>query len=357
MWDKIKNIENRYDNIKEQLCQSDIFSDNEKAIKLNRELSKLQGTYDLYQEYKKIYKSLNESKQLLEIETDEDMLQMIKEEINTCKESILDLEEKLKIEMLPKDPNDDKNVFMEIRPAAGGDESGLFAMELMRMYLRYCEIIGWKSEIIEEQVSDIGGLKGCILKIKGDSVFSKLKFESGVHRVQRIPNTESNGRVHTSTVTVSIMPEVDDLQVNFNKKDVDITTYAASSAGGQNANKNQTGVRVIHRPTGLIVTIGEGKSQLQNKERAFDVLKSRLFEIQQKEHNEKLQEEKSNQIGTGDRSEKIRTYNFPQDRLTDHRIKKSWSNITGILSGEIEDIVQDLILENQSKLLSKQSES
>ncbi len=352
MWDKVKNLESRYNEIKDELCKPEVFSDNEKMIKLNRELSNLQEAYDLYQEYKKHYNTSEESKQMIENESDEEIVSMAKEDLKNSEEAIKELEEKLKIAMLPKDPNDDKNIFMEIRPAAWWDEAWLFAMELMRMYLRYAEIIWWNAEIVEEQASDIWWLKVAIIKISWENVYSKLKFESWVHRVQRIPDTESGWRVHTSTVTVSIMPEVDDVQVNLNKNDVELTTYAASSAWWQNANKNQTWVRLIHKPTWLIVTIWEWKSQLQNKERAFQVLKSRLYEIEQKEHHEKLMEEKADQIWTWDRSEKIRTYNFPQDRVTDHRIKKSWSNLPWILSGEIDEIINDLVMENQTKLLT-----
>ena len=352
MWDKLQSLEDRYNIIKDELCDPNVFSDNKKMISLNKELSKLQEWFDLYQEYKKNKNTLEESKEILENENDDEMIQMAKEEMKISQKNISELEEKLKIAMLPKDPNDDKNIFLEIRPAAWWDEAWLFWMELMRMYLRYAEIVWLKAEIIDEEVSDIWWLKLAIIKISWDSVFSKLKFESWVHRVQRIPETESWWRVHTSTVTVSIMPEVEDVEVNLNPNDVDITTYAASSAWWQNANKNQTWVRLIHRPTWLIVTIWEWKSQLQNKERAFQVLKSRLYEIQEKEHHDKQVAEKANQIWTWDRSEKIRTYNFPQDRVTDHRIKKSWSNLPWIMNWEIEDIISDLVLENQTKLLS-----
>ncbi len=353
MWNELKNIEKRYNDIKEQLCDPEIFSDNKKVVKLNKELSSLQEIYDLYQRYKKHSQNIQESEKILQSENDEEIIQMAKEEIKNDKEEIEKIEKELKIAMLPKDPNDDKNIFLEIRPAAWWDEAWLFAMELMRMYLRYWENVWWKTEVIEEETTWIWWLKGAIIKISWENVYSKLKFESWVHRVQRVPETESWWRVHTSTITVSIMPEVEDVQVNLNKNDVDLTTYAASSAGWQNANKNQTWVRLIHRPTWIIVNIWEWKSQLQNKERAFQILKARLYEIEQKEHHEKIMSEKANQIWTWDRSEKIRTYNFPQDRITDHRIKKSWSNIPYILEWNIDQIIQELIIDNQTRLLNK----
>ena len=353
MWNELKNIEKRYNDIKEQLCDPEIFSDNKKVVKLNKELSSLQEIYDLYQRYKKHSQNIQESEKILQSENDEEIIQMAKEEIKNDKEEIEKIEKELKIAMLPKDPNDDKNIFLEIRPAAWWDEAWLFAMELMRMYLRYWENVWWKTEVIEEETTWIWWLKGAIIKISWENVYSKLKFESWVHRVQRVPETESWWRVHTSTITVSIMPEVEDVQVNLNKNDVDLTTYAASSAGWQNANKNQTWVRLIHRPTWIIVNIWEWKSQLQNKERAFQILKARLYEIEQKEHHEIIMSEKANQIWTWDRSEKIRTYNFPQDRITDHRIKKSWSNIPYILEWNIDQIIQELIIDNQTRLLNK----
>ena len=253
--------------------------------------------------------------------------------------------------MLPRDPNDDKNIYLEIRPAAGGEESALFGAELLKMYLVYAQKMGRKTEIVEEQLTDIGGVKFVMVKISGDNVYSLMKFESGVHRVQRIPETESQGRVHTSTVTVAVMPEAEDVDIEIDPKDIQIDTYAASSSGGQNANKNQTGVRLHHLPTGLIVNIGDSKSQIQNKEKAFAVLKSRLYQIELDKKIEAERGMRGKQIGTGDRSEKIRTYNFPQDRVTDHRIHESWSNLPSIMAGNIEEIMDKMVVENQTKLL------
>jgi peptide chain release factor 1 len=259
----------------------------------------------------------------------------------------------LKIALLPQDPNDDKNIFLEIRPAAGWDEAALFGAELLKMYLAFAQKKWWKPEIVEEQLTDIGGVKFVMVKISWDKVYSLMKFESGVHRVQRIPETESQWRVHTSTVTVAIMPEVDDVSIYIDPKDVVMDTYAASSSGWQNANKNQTWIRLHHIPTGLIVDIWDSKSQIKNKEKAFEVLKSRLYQIELDKQQKEQKELRWNQIGSWDRSEKIRTYNFPQDRITDHRIHKSWSNIPVILAGDLDDILNSLVVENQAILLEK----
>ena len=335
MLEKLNTIILKYEHLREQSLQPEIFEDMEKAKKVNKELSAMEETYNLACAYKKALETKANAQEMLASETDPD----------------------LKIALLPKDPNDEKNIFLEVRPAAWGDEAGLFASELLKMYLSYAQRKGRKPEIVEEQLSDIGGVKFVMVKIAGNNVYSLMKFESGVHRVQRIPDTESNGRVHTSTVTVAIMPEAEDVDIQIDPKDISMDTYAASSSGGQNANKNQTGVRLHHLPTGLIVNIWDSKSQMQNKEKAFAVLKSRLYQI---ELEKKQAEEKSlrgNQIGTGDRSEKIRTYNFPQDRVTDHRIHESWSNLPNIMLGNIDDIIGKMVLENQTMLLNQQMNS
>ena len=280
MLEKLQTIINKYESLREESLKPEIFEDMEKAKKVNKELSSLERTYELAVGYKKALETMANAQEMLATETDEDMLEMAQEELDTAKEDIEKYDYDLKIALLPKDPNDDKNIYLEIRPAAGGDEAGLFASELLKMYLSYAQRKGRKPEIVEEQLSDIGGVKFVMVKIAGNSVYSLMKFESGVHRVQRIPDTESNGRVHTSTVTVAIMPEAEDVDIQIDPKDITMDTYAASSSGGQNANKNQTGVRLHHLPSGLIVNIGDSKSQMQNKEKAFAVLKSRLYQIE-----------------------------------------------------------------------------
>lgn len=351
MLDKLQNIEKKYLQLQEQSMDPDIMADMQKYIALNRELSNLKELYDLSIAYKKHTNQVKEAKEILNNEKDPDILEMAEEELKDWEQQIEDLEHRIKIALLPKDPNDDKNIYLEIRPAAGWDEAGLFASELLRMYLWYADKKWWKTEIVDEQISDIWGLKEVTVKISGDHIYSLMKFESGVHRVQRIPATESQWRVHTSTVTVAIMPEAEDVDINIDPNDIEMDTYAASSAWGQNANKNQTGVRLRHKSSGLIVNIGDSKSQLQNKEKAFAVLKSRLYQIELDKKREKEKSIRWNQIGTWDRSEKIRTYNYPQDRITDHRIHESWSNIPLILTGELDEIMEKMVLENQSRLL------
>ncbi len=353
MLEKLANIEKRYLNLREQSMDPDTISDQKKSIQISKEISSLQDLYDLIQDYRKTEAQVSWAKDIIDHETDPEMLEMAKEELKSGEQQLDIIDQKIKIELLPKDPNDEKNIFLEIRPAAGGDEAWLFAAELLKMYLGYATKKWWKTEIVEEQLSDIGGVKFVMVKISWNKVYSIMKFESWVHRVQRIPATESQGRVHTSTVTVAIMPEAEDLDFQIDPKDVEMDTYAASSSWGQNANKNQTGVRLRHIPSGLIVNIWDSKSQLQNKDKAWSVLKARLYQIELDKKNAETKSLRGDQIGNGDRSEKIRTYNYPQDRITDHRIHQSWSNLPVFMTWEIDDMINALVLENQTRLLEE----
>lgn len=351
MLEKLEQIEKTYEEIHQQLMDPEILADQKRLIELNKKSQSLQESYDLYQEYKKYAGQKKEAEEIIGQENDKDMAEMAQDQLSEANDKLDEIESKLKIALLPKDPNDDKNIFLEIRPAAGGDEAGLFAAELLKAYMLYAQKKWRKSEIIEQVYNDVGGVKFAMVKMSGDHVYSQMKFESGVHRVQRIPATESQGRVHTSTITVAIMPEVENIEFHIDPNDVQMDTYAASSAGGQNANKNQTWVRLHHTPTGTIVTIGDSKSQMQNKEKARSVLKARLYQIDLDKKTEEERKVRWDQIGGGDRSEKIRTYNFPQDRVTDHRIKESRGNIPGIMLGEFDDIISALVMSHQAEMM------
>lgn len=353
MIEKLKSIIQQYEQLRDASISPEVIWNQKESIRINREISNMQEKYELAKQYLNYWWQLEEARNILENENDEDMLEIAKDQKKDSEIKLEELESKIKIALLPSDPNDDKNIFLEIRPAAGWDESALFGAELLRMYLSFAQKKWWRPEIVEEQLTDIWWVKFVMVKIFWDKVYSIMKFESGVHRVQRIPDTESQWRVHTSTVTVAIMPEVDEVSVNIDPKDVVMDTYAWSSSGGQNANKNQTGVRLHHKPSWLIVDIGDSKSQLKNKEKAREVLRSRLYQIELDKQQKEQKDIRWNQIWSGDRSEKIRTYNFPQDRITDHRIKQSWSNIPWILAWNLDDILHTMVVENQNILLEK----
>ena len=354
MFTKLESIKKKYEELQQKLYSPEVSSNIEETIKISKELNSLEEVYNLYIKWKQAENEIKEAKELLEEDDDEETRQIAKEQLQQAQKDKEELEAKLKIALLPKDPNDDKNIYMEIRPAAGGDESALFAEEMMRAYMRYAENKWWKVSIEELQNNDIGWIKFVMLKISGDRVYSKLKYESGVHRVQRIPKTESQWRVHTSTITVAVMPEVDEVvDYPIDEKDIEIDFYAASSAGWQHANRNKTWVRLHHKPTWVIVSVSDSRSQLQNKEKAYNVLKARLLQIEQEKQAEQERQKRLYQVWTGDRSEKIRTYNFPQDRVTDHRIKKSYSNISAIMDGEIDQIINDLSVEDQAQLMQE----
>lgn len=355
MFDKLEELAIKYEKLKQDFYDPDISCNPKKAIEISKQLSSLEDVYDLYIEYKNYKSQITEAKDIIFNETDEEIKEMAKIQLEEWETKLEEIQGKLKIALLPKDPNDDKNIFLEIRPAAWWDEAWLFASELMRMYLRYSEQYGYKAEIIEHETSWIGWLKIAVIKISWEKAYSKFKFESWVHRVQRIPETESQWRVHTSTVTVAVMPEIDDVEVDVKREDIDVDTFAASSAWWQHANKNETGVRLTHLPTWIVVCWTDSRSQLQNKEKAFKVLKAKVYQIELEKQQKEQKDVRLDQIGSWDRSEKIRTYNFPQDRITDHRIKQSWSNLPWIMEWNIDEIMNSLMIENQAKLLTAQS--
>ena len=321
-----------------------------------KEQSDLQPLVDAYTEYRKCQETVEDSLAMLESESDDEMREMLKEEMSDAKKRIIELEQEMKILLLPKDPNDEKNVIVEIRAGAGGDEAALFAAELFRMYSKYAESKRWKIEMMDVSENGIGGFKECVFMVSGDHVYSRMKFESGVHRVQRVPETESGGRIHTSTVTVAIMPEAEEVDVEIDMNDVRIDVMRASGNGGQCVNTTDSAVRLTHNPTGIVIYSQTEKSQLQNKEKAFRLLRSKLLEIEiEKKHAEEAALRK-NQVGTGDRSEKIRTYNFPQGRVTDHRIKLTLHKLDSILNGDLDEIIDSLIAADQTAKLAKMEE-
>jgi len=353
MLDRLQTIADRYEKLSELLCDPDVMNDPAKLREYSKEQADLQETYETYCEYKKVMEQLEEAKSLLHEKLDDEMRELAKMEVDELSKRKDELEEKLKILMLPKDPNDDKNVIVEIRGAAGGEEAALFAADLYRMYTRYADMQGWKTELMEANVSDLGGFKEVIFMIQGKGAYSKLKYESGAHRVQRIPATESGGRIHTSTSTVVVMPEAEEVEVEINENDIRIDTFCSSGPGGQSVNTTKSAVRVTHIPTGIVVTCQDGKSQNSNKEKAMQVLRARIYDLKQREEREKYDGERKSKIGTGDRSERIRTYNFPQSRVTDHRIGLTLHKLDAVMNGEIDEIIAGLTMAAQAEMLNK----
>lgn len=356
MFDKLESTRQRYEQLKDELYSPEVSSDVQKTIQISKELNELEEVYLLYVSWKQADSEIKEAKDIIENEKDQEMLDMAKEQYSSASKEKENIESKLEIALIPKDPNDDKNIYMEIRPAAGWDESSLFAEEMMRSYMWYAEAKWRKSSIEEIHEKDGAWIKFVMLKIVWDKVYSQLKYESWVHRVQRIPQTESQWRVHTSTITVAVLPEIDEIvEYDLDMNDIEIDFYAASSAWWQHANRNKTWVRLHHWPSWTIVSVSDSRSQMQNKEKAFNVLKARLLQVEQDKQAEQERDKRLYQLWTWDRSEKIRTYNFPQDRVTDHRIKNSYSNLPWIMDWNIWAIINDLIVQDQSLQMQKNS--
>ena len=356
MFDKLEDLVKRLDEVMQELSEPDVVSDQNRFRNLMKEQNELAPIVEKYKEYKEAKQTIEDSVEMLEEEHDEEMRELAKEELADCKAKVESCEQELKILMLPKDPNDDKNVIVEIRAGAGGDEAALFASELYRMYVHYAESQHWKTEMINVSESGIGGMKEVEFMITGHGAYSKLKYESGVHRVQRVPETESGGRIHTSTATVAIMPEAEEFDVVIDDKDIRIDVMRASGNGGQCVNTTDSAVRLTHIPTGIVIYSQTEKSQLQNKEKAFRLLRSKLYDMElERRQNEEAAERRS-QIGTGDRSEKIRTYNFPQGRVTDHRINLTLYKLDKIMNGDIQEIIDACIAADQAKKLANMND-
>ena len=356
MFDRLEELVDKLDTINNQLTDPDVVTDQNKFRKLMKEQSDLVPIVDKYKEYKDAKTTIEDSLEILEEESDEELREMAKEEMNDAKSRLETIEQELKILLLPKDPNDSKNVIVEIRAGAGGDEAALFAYEIYRMYQKYVDQFKWKVELMSVNENGIGGFKEAVFMITGDGAYSKMKYESGVHRVQRIPKTESGGRIHTSTVTVAVMPEAEEVDVEINDNDIRIDVMRASGNGGQCVNTTESAVRLTHIPTGIVIYSQTEKSQLQNKAKAFALLRSKLYDMElQKQHDAEAADRKS-QIGTGDRSEKIRTYNFPEGRVTDHRIKLTLYKLDQIMNGDLNELIDSLIAADQTAKLAQVNE-
>ncbi|MGD6850101.1 peptide chain release factor 1 [Rossellomorea aquimaris] len=356
MFDRLQAVEDRYDKLNELLSDPEIVNDPKKLRDYSKEQSDIQATVEAYRDYKELTGQYKDAKAMLDDKLDADMREMVKEEVSELEEQIEALEARLKILLIPKDPNDDKNVIMEVRGAAGGDEAALFAGDLYRMYSRYAESQGWKTEVMEANSTGVGGYKEIIFMINGNGAFSKMKYENGAHRVQRVPETESGGRIHTSTATVACLPEAEEVEVDIHDKDIRVDTFASSGPGGQSVNTTMSAVRLTHMPTGVVVSCQDEKSQIKNKEKAMKVLRARVYDKFQREVQAEYDANRKSAVGTGDRSERIRTYNFPQNRVTDHRIGLTIQKLDQILEGKMDEVIDALIIEDQSKLLERLEE-
>ncbi|EAF5658681.1 TPA: peptide chain release factor 1 [Listeria innocua] len=351
MYDRLQAVEDRYDELNELLSDPDVVSDPKRLRDLSKEQSGITATVETYREYKNINEQIDETRELLGEKLDDEMREMAKEEFAELQKEKTELEERLKLLLVPKDPNDDKNVILEIRGAAGGDEAALFAGDLFRMYSKYAESRGWKVEIMDANPTGIGGYKEIIAMMNGNDAFSRMKYENGAHRVQRVPETESGGRIHTSTATVAILPEAEEVEIELHDKDIRTDTFASTGAGGQSVNTTMSAVRLTHIPTGIVVSMQDERSQLKNKDKAMKVLRARVYDKFEREAREEYDANRKSAVGTGDRSERIRTYNYPQNRVTDHRIGLTIQKLDQIMEGKLDEIIDALILEDQTSKL------
>ena len=354
MWEHLDQIEKRYQALNQEMAKPENTSDPKKLSELAQEIAHIEDVVTKYREYRETAGALEETRGMLSGEADEDMASLVKQEVDSLEKKLERLQQELKLALLPKDANDDKDIIVEIRAGAGGDEAGLFAADLFRMYSRYAQAKSWAVDIIDSNESGVGGFKEIIFEIKGKGAFSRLKHERGVHRVQRVPVTESSGRIHTSTATVAVLPEADEVDISVKPEDLRIDIYHSGGAGGQNVNKVATAVRITHLPTGIVTVCQDERSQLRNKTKAMAVLRARLMDVEQRKQEDEITKERRSQVGTGDRAEKIRTYNFPQDRVTDHRISLTLRNLPQILEGELDELIDALATSYQARQLEKQ---
>ena len=352
IFDKLQAVADRYDELNELISDPEVIADSQRFMKLSKEEGSLRETVEKYNEYKQVTQTIKDDEEMLRETDDPDLAAMTKDELAESKDRQEQLEKELEVLLIPKDPNDDK-IIMEIRGAAGGDEASLFAADLYNMYLHYAEKQGWKVEVVDKNETEVGGFKEIALMITGNNVYSKLKFENGAHRVQRVPVTESAGRVHTSTATVGVMPEAEDVDVDIDPKDIRVDVYRSSGAGGQHVNKTSSAVRMTHLPTGIVVAMQDERSQQQNRAKAMRILKSRVYDYYQQKEQSAYDEQRKNAIGTGDRSERIRTYNYPQNRVTDHRIGLTLNKLDKIMAGELDEIIEALIVADQAEKLEQ----
>lgn len=356
MFDRLEAIEKRYNELNRLLSDPEVVNEPNKLRDYSKEQSDIAKTVETYRQYKEAKSEYEAAKEMLNDQLDDEMHEMVTDEIESLEEQMEHLSEKLKFLLIPKDPNDEKNVIMEIRGAAGGDEAALFAGDLYRMYSRYAESKGWKTEVIEANSTGLGGYKEIIFIISGKGAYSRLKYENGAHRVQRVPETESGGRIHTSTATVAVLPEAEEVEVDINEKDIRVDTFASSGPGGQSVNTTMSAVRLTHEPTGIVVSCQDEKSQIKNKEKAMKVLRARIYDKYQQEAQAEYDASRKSAVGTGDRSERIRTYNFPQNRITDHRINLTIQKLDQILEGKLDEFIEALILEDQTSKLESVEE-